>query len=574
MIQKSFIAVSAGVLLYAGVVSAQEAPAAPPAQTQAAEAQKEPEGGMPAFVRAETPEERRLRLGTEDPGLDPDPKKHFWRFGKSYHIEKFERKFASYDQPAGFVRPWGFSSAIFEVYQQNERFVWVWVPDPVAAEEPLPAVAVDPLNDATYEFLARVRPQYTPLIPETAKKTIRFEESSTGLPATGSWRNSGAVADMNGDKCPDIVAPPERKGNGIPAIFLGDCKGKWRYWSEAQFPLRLDYGSVVAADFNKDSKMDLAFAVHLNGVFVLLGDGKGGFTDASKGLPRDFATRRVIATDIDRDGDVDLIASNEGPTDVEFGGGAPVRAFENRNGAKEWQQIAIASPDIRVGGDWLSAGNFNGDRYPDIFVASVYFGSVNVAYLSSGAKNWKPVESDGDLIPSQSYYYASTMGKFTSKKRDDAIISYVRFWPSGVNPQRVAPPKLNDVLNIDRVSFENGKIKRYSIARWVGAGVSAMSNGDFDGDGNLDIIYVNDRPREAVVLLGDGRGSFSAAPVEGLPVALNPVYDLKVADVNVDGKPDVLLMYESGGKSLVDRTGSIRVFLGKGAEATTAASAK
>ena len=52
-------------------------------------------------------------------------------------------------------------------------------------------------------------------------------------------------------------------GSGIPAIFLGDGKGHWKYWTEARWPHQIDYGSVVAADFNKDGHMDLAFAVHL-----------------------------------------------------------------------------------------------------------------------------------------------------------------------------------------------------------------------------------------------------------------------------------------------------------------------
>src|SRR5947209_9471422 len=65
-----------------------------------------PEGGMPAWIKPETPEHRRERLGTNvDPGINPDPGTHFWRFGKSYHIEKYERRWAAYDRDEGTVRP-------------------------------------------------------------------------------------------------------------------------------------------------------------------------------------------------------------------------------------------------------------------------------------------------------------------------------------------------------------------------------------------------------------------------------------------------------------------------------------
>src|SRR6476620_2725338 len=58
-----------------------------------------PDGGMPTWIKPETPEHRRERLGSNgDPGINPDPGMHFWRFGKSYHIEKFGRKWAAYDR--------------------------------------------------------------------------------------------------------------------------------------------------------------------------------------------------------------------------------------------------------------------------------------------------------------------------------------------------------------------------------------------------------------------------------------------------------------------------------------------
>jgi len=278
------------------------APQAPAPQSSATV----PEGGMPTWIKPETPEHRRERLGSSvDPGINPDPEMHFWRFGKSYHIEKFERKWAAYDREEGTVRPMANVNFAFEVYQQNEKWVWVWVgdPDPQAAAQPAAPNAPRPLySDSDIKFFSAIRPQYFPLDPAKNDHTIRFEESSEGLPQTGSFRNSMAIADMNEDGCPDIVLPPQRGGaEGLPAIYLGDCKGHWKGWP-ATVPHVLDYGSVVVADFNKDGHMDMAFSVHLTGLFVYLGDGKGHFNEASEGLPHDFPTRRLVVADINHDG--------------------------------------------------------------------------------------------------------------------------------------------------------------------------------------------------------------------------------------------------------------------------------
>ena len=69
------------------------------------------DGGTPAYLKPETPEQRMKRLGTtEDPGPDPDLKKIWTRFGQRYHIEKFTRQWEAYDRvPEGFSRvpTWG-----------------------------------------------------------------------------------------------------------------------------------------------------------------------------------------------------------------------------------------------------------------------------------------------------------------------------------------------------------------------------------------------------------------------------------------------------------------------------------
>ncbi|HEU4889510.1 MAG TPA: VCBS repeat-containing protein, partial [Thermoanaerobaculia bacterium] len=232
--------------------------------------QKIPDGGMPRYIRPETPEERLARIATtEDPGLDPDPEKTWFRFGREYKILKFDKKGVRPAQRPGFVRAHPNLNLWDEMYQENDKWVWVWVAKPAkrtTAAERAERAKYDKFSNETLAYLAKIREDYEPLDPPKSSTKLKFEAASSGLPTSGSWRNHLAVADMNGDKFVDLVVPSQRgSDSGTPTIFLGDGKGGWKQWTSVRWPVRIDYGGVTVSDFNKDNKMDVAFAIHLKG---------------------------------------------------------------------------------------------------------------------------------------------------------------------------------------------------------------------------------------------------------------------------------------------------------------------
>ena len=115
-------------------------------------------------------------------------------------------------------------------------------------------------------------------------------------------------------------------------------------------------------------------------------------------------------------------------------------------------------------------------------------------------------------------------------------------------------------------------IETTAIVRWSGdRPILGVNSGDFDGDGKLDVVYTGYSPREVTILLGDGKGDFARAKLEGITAEANTNYDVIVADVNKDGKPDIILLYESNERSRFGvQDGSIHVFINRGAAGAAA----
>ena len=535
-----------------------------------------PDGGMPHYIRPETPEQRMARLATkEDPGIDPDPNKEWYRHGTIFTIKKVDRKMVRPTKHPGWVRGHPNVNLSDEIYQENDKYVWLWIPNPPpprTAEERREELKKKKYSEQAVEYMKKIRGEYEPLEPPRSTTKVRFEEASKGLPTSGSFRNTLDVADMNGDGHVDLMIPSERgAGSGIPTIYLGDGAGNWKQWTSVKWPYRIDYGGAAVADFNKDKHMDVAFAVHLEGVIVLFGDGKGNFREAKR--ERKYPSRRVLATDVDADGWTDVVALWEGPLargkDLRDGSYSGLRAYLNRDRGERWEGVNLSERGHGISGDWLASGNFNGDKRPDFIGSTMFNNSTHTLFFSANgdASKYGVFEDEsGVVIPGRGTYQAVTAGRFSSKKYDDAIVASTRAWPERLDPQVVARPPLLNVVALDRISFESGTPKRSTILRFgPGRPILGLGSGDFDGDAKEDILFTRFDPREAVLLVGDGAGGFSRAEVEGIALAPQRNYDVTIADVNKDKRPDVIVMYETDSTTaLASRNGRIQVFLNRG----------
>lgn len=127
-----------------------------------------------------------------------------------------------------------------------------------------------------------------------------------GLPSpmVGGLFRGLAVGDINGDGRPDLTAA--NSVNGVE-VFLQKADGSWQSTPDPMPPLRGGAEALALADFDGDGRMDLAVGGRLRppqaappgptpapasalqpayyGLFLLLNDGKGGWTQVDAGLP-------------------------------------------------------------------------------------------------------------------------------------------------------------------------------------------------------------------------------------------------------------------------------------------------
>jgi hypothetical protein len=370
---------------------------------------------------------------------------------------------------------------------------------------------------------------------DTPPASLRFVPFGAGLPASGQWREGFRIADLNGDGYPDIVHGPPRKQPGPPVIFLGDGKGAWTRWRDAHFPsLPYDYGDIEVADFNRDGNLDLAVAVHYRGIFVLEGDGYGGFSDPSTGLGVDangasgFSSRAIRAIDWNGDGLPDLVAVWEGPrlgaarTAVPQG----VAVLINQGRAGWHMREPALSPGIFS--DSLALGDFDGDGHVDVATGSMVLGRNDLVNLWRGGGGASPVPVE--IAGPYHYVQAVAAGDFDHDGKDDLAVAYLSLekevWYSSLDLFYARP---------------GGKWERRMLSREPGRNVAvALCSGHLSRPVTRDLVALTARG-ETVVYLGDGHGGLvrtaSTIPVYG-PGCRGAHVEL--ADLDGDGRDEIV----------------------------------
>lgn len=316
-----------------------------------------------------------------------------------------------------------------------------------------------------------------------------------------------AVADFNGDGVPDLAVAdltstisPDRV-----AIRLGDGTGA--FGPPAQFGTGDGVESIAIADFNGDSRLDIAAANSTQAsISILLGDGTGAFS-AQTVFPAGGWPVSLVTGDFDEDGDADLAVTNffDATISVLLGNGT--------GGFAPPAPIASGSQPIS-----LAVGDLNRDGHLDLAVARTYLTYNVLPLLGNGTGGFDPQPP------------TVTLGF------DMRSILLVDFNSDG-KLDLVAVDALDPSPSVRILTgLGNGQFGAPGSVT-VGAEPIFIAAADLTRDGNIDLAVTNYDDNSISILPGDGAGGFG--PRFDIPNQ-EPLH-IAAADLNGDASPDLLV---------------------------------
>ena len=330
------------------------------------------------------------------------------------------------------------------------------------------------------------------------KASAQLQFSAPAVYQNGSTPVDVTAADFNGDSKPDLATANYQEGGPI-CLFLN--QGNGTLGSRIVIAYIGGANSIVSGDFNKDGKTDIGVA---NGnIFIFLGNGNGTFQ------PSIF-----INADSDYITAADL--NNDGYTDIATADYSSVSIFlANTNGSGNLVKYATlpfsSSPrDIAI-------ADFNGDGKPDL-ATPIYSSNLVAVLLNTGGANFAsavtyPIGSNTILIETND---------FNGDNKPDIVTAGLAF-------------KVSVLLNNGDGTF--GAASIISTRSYI------LSTADYNLDGKQDIATGG---TNFTMLLGKGDGTFTNGGIVGSGTSGDG--QAPSPDLNSDGKPDLITLNPDGGQ--------------------------
>lgn len=362
----------------------------------------------------------------------------------------------------------------------------------------------------------------------------RFQAAKNSAPGVGTF--DMAIGDFNGDGKLDVALAGYVNGSeGVLQIMLGNGDGTFRkgqVFNMASIP-----GSVTAADFDGDGKIDLA--VGIDKVYFYKGAGDGTFNAAgSLSLGAQSSSAGVRVGDFNADGKPDLTATD----------GANLFVLWNEGGFK-FSKVLLKSSKYGIG---ATPVDVNQDHFTDLLV-TYYTCEIGKDVSGYGCTNWEVLLGSGN--------------KTFRKSAEVNIPGYSNgLW--GTTAVDVNGDGINDIVGLSNffqmlvwMGNPDGSYQNTPLVYQVGSNTSAsdLVAADFNRDGKIDFaipapgqsnslglaVFLNATPRAActpstvspsVTVCEPQNLIYSKSPVHWIADSRDTAHDVTAMQIYVDHK--------------------------------------
>jgi hypothetical protein len=378
-----------------------------------------------------------------------------------------------------------------------------------------PAVQICPVPSCPPNPLVTV-------IPASTSNAVLFPISNQ--PATlnfatlpsievGAGAQSLAVGHFTSSGFADLAVVTS--GTNQVSVLLGNGKGG--FTMSGPFATGHNPQAVALGDFNGDGSLDMAVVnENDNTVSIFIGDGTGNFKTPAPTytLQSGVGPVALVTADLDGDGILDLAVVNQLDHSTACGGpmgGQGSISFLQGKGDGTFTQFSTQSILIAGSTELVIPGTLSP------FCLAVPASSIVAGLFNLGGPGMPDlVVNNGAFVSSGCPLGDGTVTILTNE-----------FLPNNLTAS--SPAGATGGLAFGTNSFCVGKTP------------SGLAAGDFNLDGNLDLAVANFGDGTVTILIGKGDGTFQPSPnTFAVTEGLGPV-SIAVGDFNVDGNDDLIV---------------------------------